>query len=82
VRPQDVPFDLLAVADLAMSDMCAAGDAIDDDGPECTCPTDDQMKAIIAAALTELSEQIEEETADVDTISVRHLLGRLKGGKA
>jgi hypothetical protein len=81
VRPEDVPLDLWQMAEMALATKCISEDAIDDEGPECDCPSDEQIKIIIAAALTELTGQIERETEGVDTISVRHMLGRLKGGE-
>jgi hypothetical protein len=55
VRPEDVPFDLWQMAEFTLATKCISEDAIDDEGPGCDCPSDEQIKVVIAAALTELN---------------------------
>jgi hypothetical protein len=55
VRPIDVPADLWQMAEFALATKCISEDAIDDEGPECDCPSDEQIKIVIAAALSEMN---------------------------
>lgn len=52
MRPENVPEELVETADLALSNVC--DESVHD---ECTCPTDEQIRVILAAVIPRVLEQ-------------------------